>query len=343
MSDLFPTTIKTTLNAPTSIETQKAIAEVQGSIIIAQRCPRDQRAALDRILMACGRPTLAERAVYSYPRGGTDVTGPSIRLAEAIAQQWGNFKSGFRILSSNDKESIVETYAWDMETNTKSERVFNVSHERHTKSSVKLLTDPRDIYEKVANEASRRVRSCILAIIPGDIVEEAMRVCNETLRNSTPVTKESVKSLMDAFAEFKVTPQMIEKRLGRNILNITSQNIVGLKNVYQSLRDGFGEASDFFTIEEKPEEQPKSAMDALLAKEEPVIIEQQATPTLPPVSANDIEQIRSQLSSARELSHVEAVMTKNGNKFMWLSDNDMDNFKALNDLAHEKRQELTPA
>jgi hypothetical protein len=73
-------------NAVAESSAQREAQEVQAMMVIAKRFPRDQVQAMDRILQACTRPTLAEGALYSYSRGGSDVTGPSIRLAEAIAQ-----------------------------------------------------------------------------------------------------------------------------------------------------------------------------------------------------------------------------------------------------------------
>lgn len=77
-------------NAVSNTDQQRAVAEVQAAMMIARMNPRDPIAAMDRILNACARPTLAEAAVYQYSRGGSDVSGPSIRLAEAMAQSWGN-------------------------------------------------------------------------------------------------------------------------------------------------------------------------------------------------------------------------------------------------------------
>jgi hypothetical protein len=66
-------------NAVAENEQQRAIAETQAAMIIAKRFPRNQIEAMDRILQAFTRPTLAEHALYSYSRGGSDITGPSIR------------------------------------------------------------------------------------------------------------------------------------------------------------------------------------------------------------------------------------------------------------------------
>ena len=47
------------IGALVEIESQRAIQETQAAMIIAKRFPRDQAAALDRVLQACTRPALA--------------------------------------------------------------------------------------------------------------------------------------------------------------------------------------------------------------------------------------------------------------------------------------------
>src|SRR5690606_36069410 len=72
----------------------RAAQEVQAAMVIAKRFPRDENTAFARIMRACKRKQLAEAAIYAYPKGGTNVQGPSIRLAEALAQAWGNIDFG---------------------------------------------------------------------------------------------------------------------------------------------------------------------------------------------------------------------------------------------------------
>jgi hypothetical protein len=66
-----------------SVESQRAVAEVHARMMIARANPRDSVRCMDRILNDCTRPTLAKSAIYQYARGGTDIRGPSIRLAES--------------------------------------------------------------------------------------------------------------------------------------------------------------------------------------------------------------------------------------------------------------------
>src|SRR6185295_15732166 len=62
--------------------------EVQAAMVMAKQFPRDEIRAWDRIMKACERPKLAEESQYSFPKGGANVSGPSIRLAEVLAQNW---------------------------------------------------------------------------------------------------------------------------------------------------------------------------------------------------------------------------------------------------------------
>jgi hypothetical protein len=246
-NELFPSQNQS--GALTVIESSRAIQEVQASLVIAKRFPRDEKAAVDRILNSCSRKSLAESALYTYARGGSDITGPSIRLAEALAQNWGNLQFGIRELDQANGESTVEAFAWDVETNTRQTKVFQVRHERHTKSGVKILTDPRDVYELVANQGARRLRACILGIIPGDVVEMAVEQCETTLNADADTSAQGQAKMVAAFAAFGVTKEQLEAFIQRRIDAITSGQVVRLKKIYQSIKDGVGKPTDWF----KPE------------------------------------------------------------------------------------------
>ena len=87
------------MQAPRTSQTEMMVTrqaqEVQVAMLAAKKFPRDQVVAFNNILRACQRMKLAESSMYEYPRGGEKITGPSIRLAEAIAQNWGNIDFGF--------------------------------------------------------------------------------------------------------------------------------------------------------------------------------------------------------------------------------------------------------
>lgn len=226
----------------------RAVAEVQAAYVIAKKFPRNQHESYMAIIEACKRPFLAEQAMYAYPRGGTLVKGPSIRLAETLAQCWGNLDCGVREISQSNGVSVAEAYAIDLQTNTRVTKVFHVPHKRDTKKGVTRLTDARDIYELVANQGSRRLRACILGIIPGDVIEAAVERCATTLASSDVPIGEQVKKMVMAFDELGVKVEHLEKRLGHNLDATIPQEIVTLKGIYKSIKDGMATREDFFEI-----------------------------------------------------------------------------------------------
>lgn len=247
---------------------QRAVAEVQAAVLMAKRFPRDQIAAMDRILNSFTRPSLAEVSQYQYSKGGTDVSGPSIRSAEAIAQQWGNIDFGFRELSRGIGHdgvpfSEVEAYAWDMETLTRKPLQFIVRHWRDTKKGGYQITDERDIYELVANQAQRRVRACLLSIIPGDVTEAAMKQADMTLKSTADTGPEAQAKMVEAFSGFGVTKGQIEKRIQRRLDTIQPAQMVSLKKIYASLRDGMSTASDWFDADGDGGEQEPRVLPAM--------------------------------------------------------------------------------
>lgn len=257
------------------IEGNRAVAEVQAAVMLAKRFPRTPQKSMDKILNECQRVSLAEKALYSYAKGGTDVTGPSIRLAEVIARNWENIDFGIKELSQKQGESEMMAYAWDLESNVRQVKVFTVRHIRHTKKGAYDLVDPREIYEAAANSGARRLRACVLGIIPGDVIDAAVSQCEETLRAKADTSPEAIKKMVEAFKEFHVSKEMIEKRIQRRMDAITPAQVISLRKIYISLKDDMSTSADWFEAEAQPQgaaaEKPKgkaALKDALKGKQE---------------------------------------------------------------------------
>lgn len=232
------------------IVSSREAQEVQVAMVAAKKFPRDNITAYNRIMSDCTRRSLAEKAMYEYPRGGQVITGPSIHLARALARGWGNLDSGFKVLESTPKESTVMAYCWDLETNYRETKVFTVQHVRETKKGVYPLTESRDIYELVANQAARRERACILSVIPADVVDAAVGQCNVTLSGDAKMPLvDMVRALVKNFQEqYSVTKEMLEQYIGCNADAFSMQSVIRLKNVYNTLRDGSASVEQYFDM-----------------------------------------------------------------------------------------------
>jgi hypothetical protein len=232
--------------------------EVQVAMLAAKKFPRDEMYALERIKKSCQRVQLAENAIYQYPRGGQQVSGPSIRLAEAIAQNWGNMESGVIELENNGGSSTMMSYAWDLETNTRDAKIFTVEHKRDTKKGSYELTDARDIYEATANFAARRKRACILSVVPADVVDIAVAECRKTLSDTDkrPVAQ-ILKEMLKYFKELGITKDQLEAYLDKKVADLLKEDLIDLRGIYKAIKDGQAKVTDYF----KPKDPTKSAND----------------------------------------------------------------------------------
>ncbi len=245
-----------------AIESERAVAEAQGRLLIAKRFPRDQAKAFAVTMDACRRPSLAQLAIYKFPRGGQSVEGPSIRLAEEMARAWGNIDFGLRELSRRPGESEMEAYAWDLETNVLSRQTFTVRHIRDTKGGGKALVDERDIYEMTANNGSRRLRARILAVLPPDLVDAAVDECKRTqMQGGEKSVGDRVRDMTQAFVRIGVSVDMLAARLGRSLDTATPEDLVDLRGIFQSIKDGQSSVRDWFAPKDAPDalDLPKSA------------------------------------------------------------------------------------
>lgn len=249
--------------ASIQVAQSRAVAEVQAAMTIAKRFPRVYEQSYSRAMAECRRPALAEVAVYQYSRGGSAVTGPSIRLAETLARAYGNMDFGIVELERRNGASTVMAFAVDLETNTRRTLTFEVKHVRDTKQGRKILTDERDIYEMVANQGARRQRSCMLALLPGDLVEDAVLQCRKTVETAganVPMA-EKVKKLASAFGSLGISVEMLKvKAKVQELAMLSEQQYADLRGLFNAIREGAVLAADAFAVdgEEGDSAKPKT-------------------------------------------------------------------------------------
>lgn len=231
----------------------RELAEMQTKFLMAQQFKRDEREAMDGIINAFSRPTLAEIAQYEYAKGGSSVSGLSIHSMQAIAQQWGNMEFGWSEVSrgigpDGVPYSEVRAFAWDLQSRTCRPLQFIVRHWRDTKSGGYKLKDEREVYELCANMAQRRVRACLMAVIPKDVQDAAEQQAALTLKTKADTSPEAMHKMVEAFASFGVSKEQIEKRIQRRLDAITPAQVVQLKRIYASLRDEMSTAAEWFDV-----------------------------------------------------------------------------------------------
>ena len=98
-----------------------ARAELDVQISTAKAYPRDSRGSIEyAIELATMDEETAQSCFYVLPRKEKDGTkkeikGASIRLAEIVANAWGNIHAATRIVENDGRHITAEGVAWDLQ------------------------------------------------------------------------------------------------------------------------------------------------------------------------------------------------------------------------------------
>lgn len=155
--------------------------------------PRDEKKSMREIKAACKNGRVAMTSSYLFFHDGEMVEGPSIRLAELLANKWGNIQHGTKGIQRSPAGVIVTAYAIDLEKNV----------EHSTEILVPIKTWSRSkVYEAIAASEARRRRNCILSVIPWTVRAEAEEQCNATLKGivskNDDLVEEKRSAILDA-------------------------------------------------------------------------------------------------------------------------------------------------
>jgi hypothetical protein len=138
-------------------------SEVEAQLDAAHKYPRSVKRFLDRALsLATLTQEIAESCIYSLPRSGKQITGPSVRLAEICASTYGNIHVGARPIDVGDLDCTSQGVAWDLESNY---RVTIEAKRRITNKNGSRYNE--DMIAMTQNAASSiAFRNAIFRVIP---------------------------------------------------------------------------------------------------------------------------------------------------------------------------------
>lgn len=224
----------------TMVEQARATESVRSAVFLAKQFPRFEADALRRLREACGRTALAEKAFFSFRRGGQAVTGPTIHLAREVARCWGNIDCGLVELRRDDeyRQSEMQAFAWDLEANARVSTTFIVPHTRTAKGETVPLTDSRDVYENNTNAGARRLREQLWAVIPGWFRDAAEEACMATLTNGggKPFAERQAEALK-AWEKWGISRDQLEQQRDRPVEQWSEIDLAQLLILERSLRN----------------------------------------------------------------------------------------------------------
>lgn len=232
--------------AAANTQMSAALREMELQFEIALRYPRDEATAKSDLLEVCHSLPLCEKALYAFARGGNTIEGPSVHLVDEAVRLFGRIKSGWQIVNHNfveDRFAEIRCVAVDMQRISIKERTIIVTFGDKQK-------DYDSCYYHAANYAERRTRTLCEKLLPDHILVDAVAQVKETLcKAQTKPLRDRIKEMLKGFQDrFGVSREQIEKRMQRKAEALTEVQMVNLKAIFASLKDGVGTVDQFFVV-----------------------------------------------------------------------------------------------
>jgi len=230
----------------TSLAQQLTKAEIDQQIATAHAYPRSPQRVADAITyFSTWSKDAAAECNYALPRGGKQLTGPSIRLAEIIAAEYGNCRVGARVVHVDRFDKFVEAEGifHDLERNTATTARVR---RRIVDSRGRLFSD--DMIIVTGNAAcSIAKRNAILAGVPKALWMPGYEAALRVIKGDAKTLTERRDGALKALGAFGVTPDMICEALEvEGPLEITLDHMPTLIAWHNALKDETASVESLF-------------------------------------------------------------------------------------------------
>lgn len=233
-------TIEPEVIAPGAIESITR-GEVDISISTARKYPRQPAIVKSTLL---GLATLDEETAtgcfYSLPRGGKNIQGPSVRLAELALSAYGNVSVGCRIInvvsSGESPHVVIQAVAHDLQTNSR----ISLEKRRRIvgKRSKGGVPDEDDTTLAVNACTAIAFRDCVLKIVPQVFIKPAFEAAKKVAIGDARTLTDRRNKSIETFAKMGVpAARVLAKLEKKTVEEIGLDDLETLIGLHNAIRD----------------------------------------------------------------------------------------------------------
>ena len=231
-------------------------SEVDMQIATAKAYPRDVKKSLDRIkAMAKADEETANGCFYHLSRGGDEINGVSVRMAEIIASCWGNLRVQSRIIGNDGRTITAQGVCHDLESN------LAVSVEVKRKITGKNGQTFSEDMQVVTGNAACAIafRNAVLKVVPKAITQGVINEVQEEAKKNIDLAKNR-QQCVGYFVSLGVAETQLFEFLGINTMEeITADMIMNLRGIATAIKEGTTTVQETFV---KPAEEKAAAAKA---------------------------------------------------------------------------------
>jgi hypothetical protein len=231
-----------------------ARAELDTQISTAKAYPRNAvRSGEYATQLATMDEATAQSCFYCLPRKEKDgsrkeIRGASIRLAEIIANAWGNIHAATRIVENDGRHITAEGVAWDLETNVKMAMQNKISIRFGEKDGKGGYTANNDMQTVLSNAASAKaLRNAIFKVVPKALVDRVLEKAMSFAVGDQKTLNTKVADVVDKLVKMGINKElMLEYYDCKTLSEITPEIYKSLIGVGTAIKEGHMKVDEAF-------------------------------------------------------------------------------------------------
>lgn len=246
--------------------------DIDIQISTAHRYPRSLSIfRRDALAMATANEETAASCFYSLPRGGKNIDGPSIRLAEIAASSWGNLRFGSRIIREEDKFIVAQGMAHDLQKNI---AITIEVRRRITDSKGRRYNDDMVGIAGMAAQ-SIALRNAIFKVIPKTYIDQIYLEAKKCAIGDATTLAQRRQKCMDYFMKLGVSQEQVIAMLElKGIEDVGLTELEKLIGISSAIKNGESTIDEIFP----PKDLNPKRVSQETEKKEIVEMESKTTP-----------------------------------------------------------------
>lgn len=236
------------LTADLSVVEAQDRALIDKQIATAKQYPRNIHKVRDAVVaIASMDEETAKTCGYALPRGGVNITGPSVHLARIVAQQYGNIRIDAKISEISATHVTGQATCMDLENNVgiRVEVKRKITDRNGKRFNEDLITVNGNAVAAIA------LRNAVFNVVPKPLLDAGYKAAQQKIIGDVSDETKLLakrKKVMDEFMKsYGVDEEAILKVLNlRQVTQIKGEEIVQLVGIWQAIKDGDTTADETF-------------------------------------------------------------------------------------------------
>jgi hypothetical protein len=224
---------------------EKMSGDLWGQISVAKSFPRAAEVFRRKVEQdVCCNAQQAQDCTYLVKRGQDDISGPSVRFAEALLRAWGNVRVSTEIADDTGTHIVARARFWDLESNMAfSEDVFRrVTTKTGARYSDDMIGTTKNAAQAIA------FRNVVLAGIPKSEWQPIYEKTLEVQKGQKPDAEFEKRKgkLLKWFRKIGVTDSELAEFLTVMPDDAQLEDVIRLEQIGKSIHDGFTTIEEAF-------------------------------------------------------------------------------------------------